>query len=102
LTHEEFSDFWLHQLTKHTRTTPGKSGYRQVHADPELTRSAAEAAGVSIDDVDGIALEWYPDLTSFGLALAWADRPRAENIEAEEQMSDIERALAMLSCSSSP
>jgi hypothetical protein len=96
LSHEQFSAYWRNQLIEHTTKTPGKSGYRQLHADPELTIQAAKAAGVAIDDVDGVALEWYPDLASFWLALRWADQPDAGVIQAETQMSDFGRALSML------
>jgi hypothetical protein len=96
LTHEQFSDYWRNQLVKHTTKTPMKAGYRQVHADPELTIRAAKAAGVEIDDIDGVALEWYPDMPSFSTAVAWSDQPTAPSIEAETEMSDIGRAIAVL------
>ncbi len=96
LTHEQFSAYWLNQLVEHTTKTPGKSAYRQLHADPDLTTRAAKAAGVAIDDVDGVALEWYPDMASFWSAISWANEPDAGVIQAETQMSDFGRALSML------
>ncbi len=99
LTHEQFSSFWRNELVRHTSKTPRKSAYSQMHADPELTVRAAKAVGVAIDDVDGVALEWYPDLQSMWVAIDWANEPRAQVIEAETQMSDFSRAMAMLSYS---
>ncbi len=96
LSHEQFSAFWLNQLVEHTSKTPGKSGYRQLHADPELTVLAAGAAGLAIDDLDGVALEWYPDLAGFWSALHWADQPDSGVIRAESQMTDFSRALSIL------
>jgi hypothetical protein len=96
LTHEQFSAYWLNQLVEHTTKTPGKSAYRQLHADPDLTLRASKAAGVAIDDVDGVALEWYPDMASFWSAVGWANEPDAGVIQAETQMSDFSRALSIL------
>jgi hypothetical protein len=96
LTHEQFSQFWRNQLVEHTLKTPRKSAYRQVHADPNLTVRAAKAAGVRIDDIDGVALEWYPDLAGLFVAIDWASQPHSEVIKAETQMTDFRRAMAIL------
>jgi hypothetical protein len=96
LSHEQFSQFWRNQLVEHTLNTPRKSAYRQVHADPDLTAEASEAAGVGINDIDGVALEWYPDLAGLFVAMDWASQPNAEVITAETQMSDFRRAMAIL------
>ena len=95
-TQRQFCDWWLHELVEHTTKTPGKSAYRQLHADPDLTRRAAHAAGVAIADIDGIALEFYPDLARFCAAVAWADQPKAAIAEVEAQMIDFSRARAIL------
>ena len=94
--HEEFCDWWLHQLVEHTTKTPGKSGYRQLHGDPRLSARAAEAAGVMIDDFDGVALEFYPDLKRFYSAVEWANQPNAAIVQAETQMIDFARAMAIM------
>jgi hypothetical protein len=86
----------LHQLVEHTTKTPGKSAYRQLHADPELTERAAKVIGVDIDDVDGVALEFYPDMDRMYAASDWADAPDAPIVNAENQMIDFTRALAIL------
>ena len=95
LTHEEFCDFWLNELVKHTKQTPGKCAYRQVHANPELSALAASAAGVLIDDVDGVALEFYPSLPLLYSAVDWADRPNAAVIQAETKMIDFGRGAIL-------
>jgi hypothetical protein len=90
LTHDEFCDFWLNQLIEHTSQTPGKAGYRQLHADVDLTSRVTKAAGFGIDDVDGMALEFYPDLASLSLAVEWANQPNAAVTAAEGRLIDFE------------
>jgi hypothetical protein len=96
LTQEKFSDSWLHQLVEHTTKTPGKTAYRQVHADKDLTARAAQASGVAIDDIDGVALEWYPDAASLWAASDWADQPGAPIVQAETQLIDFSRTGAIV------
>jgi len=96
LTPAQFSEGWRHQLIEHTIHTPGKSAYRQVHADPDLTRRAALAAGVAIDDMDGVALEWYPDVARLWAASDWANQPGAPIVQAETQVIDFSRARSIL------
>jgi hypothetical protein len=96
LSHEKFCDSWLNQLVAHTGKTPGKSAYRQVHADGPLTVRAAKAIGVSIDDIDGVALEWYPDVTKLWAASDWANQPGAPIVQAEIQLIDFSRARSIL------
>ncbi len=104
LSHEAFSDFWLNTFTAHSRHTPGKAGYNQVHADVDLTASAARAAGVTLDDFDGIAIEWFPSLDAFleadahGRATSGAG---AAFMDGERSMNDFARALSMLGFSAS-
>jgi hypothetical protein len=92
----EFSDRWLNQLVEHTGKTPGKTAYRQVHADPQLTVRAAKAIGVWIDDIDGVALEWYPDVAKLWAASDWANQPGAPIVQAELQLIDFSRARSIL------
>jgi hypothetical protein len=73
---------------------------RQVHADSELSAAAAEAIGVAIDDIDGVALEWYPDLAKLWAASDWADQPGAPIVRAEIQLLDFSRARAILAYAS--
>jgi hypothetical protein len=95
-THEQFCDWWLNELVVHTTKTPGKSAYRQLHADPQLTIEASKAAGVEIDDLDGVALEFYPDIKQFYSAVEWANQPRAAIVEAENQMIAFDGTLAIV------
>jgi hypothetical protein len=65
LSSEEFHDYWL---TKHAalgRAVPGSQGYRQLHADPELSRQAATSAGVGGHDFEGVAIAFYADEPAF-------------------------------------
>jgi hypothetical protein len=90
-THDEFCDYWRNDLVQHTTKTPGKTAYRQLHADPMLTSRAAQAAGVAIDDVDGVALEFYPDVAGLYAATDWASQPGSAVIRSESQMIDFTR-----------
>ena len=90
-THDQFCDYWRNDLVEHTTKTPGKTGYRQLHADPVLTSRAARAAGVEIDDVDGVALEFYPDVAGLYAATDWASQPGSAMIRSESQMIDFAR-----------
>jgi hypothetical protein len=90
-THDEFCDYWRNDLVQHTTKTPGKTGYRQLHADPALTSLAARATGVEIDDVDGVALEFYPDVAGLYAATDWASQPGSAMIRSESQMIDFTR-----------
>jgi hypothetical protein len=91
VTHDVFADWWLNTLIAHTSKTPGKVAYRQLHADPDLTARAVKATGVGIDDLDGIALEFYPDLAGLSTAVEWASQPGAPVAAAEIQMIDFGR-----------
>jgi hypothetical protein len=91
LSHDAFCDYWRNDLVRHTTKTPGKCGYRQLHADPLLTARAAAAAGVAIDDVDGVALEFYPDVDGLYAATEWASQPDSAMIRSETQMIDFAR-----------
>jgi hypothetical protein len=99
LTHEQFADSWLNQLVAHTGKTPGKSAYRQVHANQQLSIRAAKATGVAIDDIDGVALEWYPDVAKLWAASDWANQPGAPIVQAEMQLIDFSRARSILTFS---
>jgi hypothetical protein len=90
-THDQFCDYWLNDLVQHTTKTPGKVAYRQLHADPSLTSRAAEAIGVGIDDVDGVALEFYPAVEGLYAATDWASQPNSAMIQSEAQMIDFGR-----------
>jgi hypothetical protein len=96
--HDQFCDYWLNDLVKHTKQTPGKTAYRQLHADPALTARAAIAAGVSIDDVDGVALEFYPGLEGLYAATDWASQPNSAMTQSEAQMIDFGRGAIVGYC----
>jgi hypothetical protein len=91
VTHDVFADWWLNTLIEHTSKTPGKVAYRQLHADPDLTARAVKATGVGIDDIDGVALEFYPDLARLSTAVEWASQPGATITSVEIQMIDFDR-----------
>jgi hypothetical protein len=94
--HEEFSRFWEKQHTAVARFTPGLAGYRQLHADPELSKAAAEAAGVGLHDVDGVAIEWFANLPDFCSAVGAPVDFKERAKSSEGQFNDIERATAIV------
>lgn len=100
LTHDTFSTYWLRTFTSmHSRHTPGKAGYHQLHADVALTKAAARATGVALDTFDGVAVEWFADVDDFMLADAHGRAtagPGAAFMDGERMMNDFARARAML------
>jgi hypothetical protein len=94
--HEEFSRFWEQQHTTVARFTPGLAGYRQLHADPALSKTAADAAGVGLCDVDGVALEWFPALSDFCSAVGAPVDFKERAKSSEGQFNDIQRATAIV------
>jgi hypothetical protein len=96
ITHEQFSDYWRNTLVEETTKTPTKTGYRQLHADLELSSRAASAMDLGIDDYDGVALEWYPTVDGFLEAVSWASDPDAAIIASESNINDFGAATAML------
>lgn len=95
-TSEDFSKEWLEGLTKHTRHTPGMSGYRQLHLDRQLSAAAGAAAGTAAHNFDGVALEWYADLRSLLAAVDWVSEPDSAAAAAEQSLIDFSSARAML------
>lgn len=64
-THEAFSKFWAKQHAEIAVTTPSLTGYRQLHADLDHSRVAAEAAGLPGSEINGVALEWFRAMDGF-------------------------------------
>ena len=96
VTHEQFSDYWLEQHVKVSKLTPRIVGYYQLHADPELSSESATAAGVGLSDVDGVALEYFEDMSGF-LECVRPDPSFATAARSsEEQVNDLPRAVAVL------
>jgi hypothetical protein len=104
--HPEFCRYWKRQHTSVTRITPGVAGYRQLHGDPDASKRAAEAAGVRLHDIDGVALHWYRSVYDFTSVVALvgplvprADAPvpfREQALLSERQFSDLSRAMAIV------
>jgi len=94
--HEDFSRYWEQQHTTVARFTPGLAGYRQLHADPALSKAAAVAAGVDLFDVDGVALEWFATLPDFCSAVGAPVDFKERAKSSEGQFNDIERATAIV------
>ena len=91
LTHEGFSDYWLHHHADFGRRIQAGRGYRQLHGDLEASSELAAAAGVAIDDLDGIAEAAYPDLQVF-LEVMAQPAVAAEAMEDEKTFIDHSRS----------
>jgi hypothetical protein len=97
LTPAAFCDYWQSVHAEFGRRALAGQGYRQVHADPALSASLAESAGVTVHDLDGAVVSestsWEasrkrranPDLRAAGSA-ALAD---------EDNFIDHTRSMAM-------
>lgn len=57
MSHEEFSDYWLNSHGRMAREAPRRktgTGYRQLHADPGVSRTVGAAVGIGTWEYDGI------------------------------------------------
>ena len=91
LTHEGFSDYWLNHHADFGRRIQAGRGYRQLHGDLDASRELAVAAGVAIDDLDGIAEAAYPDLQVF-LEVMAQPAVAADAMEDEKRFIDHSRS----------
>jgi hypothetical protein len=64
LTTEQYSDHMRKVHSIYGMLVPGAPGYRQLHRHHASTLAAAEAAGVAINDIDGIAQLIFPEADS--------------------------------------
>jgi hypothetical protein len=96
VSHDEFSRYWLEQHSKVGVVTPGLASYHQLHADPESTARAAKLAGFGISDVDGVALEWFPDMAGFITAVGSPPSHASTAKSSESNFNDIDRATAIV------
>jgi hypothetical protein len=92
LTLEQFSDHWLNIHAEFGRRVPGKPGYRQLHRDPDAQAAAAQAAGVAIDTVDGVATLHFAGPET--IALLGSDPEQARATAADGALF-VDRSKAM-------
>lgn len=96
VTHQAFSDFWLHQHATVARLTAHICAYFQLHVDVERSRAAAAGAGVALDEIDGIALESFEDMDRF-VRCVRPDASFAHRAQSsEETVNDLARVTAVL------
>ncbi len=96
VSHDVFSRYWREQHSQIGKVTPGLAGYRQLHADVDRSSALAEAVGVEIHDIDGVALEWFRDMAAF-LAAVGSPPSHAEAAKSsEDNFNDISRATAIV------
>jgi hypothetical protein len=89
---EQFSEHWLTIHSQFGRTVPGHPGYRQLHRDPAAQSAAAQAAGIAIDSVDGVATLHMPDAASVGLL---GSDPEQAKATAADGALFVDRSKAM-------
>jgi hypothetical protein len=102
--HQAFCRYWKEQYTGVARFAPGLTGYDQLHANPQASKTAAATAGVAIHDIDGVALQWFRSLHDFstvvrlqGPLVPSLDAPMSYKERAtlaEREFSDMERTTA--------
>ncbi|HUP72976.1 MAG TPA: EthD domain-containing protein, partial [Acidimicrobiales bacterium] len=95
-THEAFCDFWAKQHTKIATTTPGLTGYRQLHANLGQSRVAAEAAGLPLSEIDGVALEWFRAMDGFVSAVGGPAEYTSAAKASEEQFNNLGGATSIV------
>ncbi len=96
VTHDAFSDYWLQQHSKVGVVTPGLAGYLQLHVDPDPSTKATEAAGLGVEVLDGVALEWFADMAAFVSAVGSKPSHGAAAKASEDNFNDISRATAIM------
>jgi hypothetical protein len=94
--HDAFCEFWAQQHTKIATTTPGLTGYRQLHADLERSRAASAAAGVPYTEIDGVALEWFRSMEGFVSAVGGPAEFTTAAKASEQQFNDLDGAKAII------
>jgi hypothetical protein len=95
-THEAFCDFWAKQHTKIATTTPGLSGYRQLHASLPHSRLAAAAAGLPVSEINGVALEWFRAMDGFVSAVGGPAEFTEAAKASEEQFNNLGGATSII------
>ena len=95
-THEEFCDFWAKQHTRIATTTPGLSGYRQLHASLPHSRVAAEVAEVPASEINGVALEWFRAMEGFVSAVGGPAEFTEAAKASEEQFNNLGGATSIV------
>jgi hypothetical protein len=96
LTTEEFREIWGGEFAAQARQVAHVTGYRQVEIDPHWAQAAADSTGLRICDVDGVAIEWFPDDEEFRRAVA---ETTAESgiVTVGQRLMDMARSLSLLS-----
>ena len=95
-THEAFCEFWAKQHTKIATTTPGLSGYRQLHASLAHSHVAAEAAGLPVSEINGVALEWFRAMDGFVSAVGGPAEFTEAAKASEEQFNNLGGATSII------
>lgn len=95
-THEAFCDFWSKQHTKIATTTPGLTGYRQLHANLEQSRVAAEAAELPVSEINGVALEWFRAMDGFVSAVGGPAEFTTAAKASEEKFNNLGGATSIV------
>jgi EthD domain len=95
-THEAFCEFWAQQHTKIATTTPGLSGYRQLHANLQHSRVAAESAGLPVSEINGVALEWFRAMDGFVSAVGGPAEFTTAAKASEEQFNNLNGATSIV------
>jgi hypothetical protein len=91
-----FSKFWAKQHAEIAVTTPSLVGYRQLHASLEHSRVAAEAAGLPVSEINGVALEWFRAMDGFVSAVGGPAEFTTAAKASEEQFNNLGGATSIV------
>jgi hypothetical protein len=94
--HDSFCAFWAEQHKKIAITTPSLSGYRQLHASLDHSRIAAEAAGLPVSEINGVALEWFSAMDGFVSAVGGPASFTQAAKASEEQFNNLGGATSIV------
>jgi hypothetical protein len=101
LTTDDFRAIWGGEFAAEARQVAHVTGYRQVEVDAEWARAASEATGLDVDDVDGVAVEWFVDDASFAQAVAETTADSGI-VRVGQRLMDMTRSLSLLSETGQP
>lgn len=88
----EFHDCWFNHHAEAPRQYGHSPGYQQLHCDPAASLAAAEAAGLTIADFDGVALFKCSDFERIQLSL----HHPSTRVPLEDEMRFIDHSRSVM------
>ncbi len=95
ITNSEFHHHWITIHSELGHKIPGIGAYNQFHCDPDASARAAQAAGVTGSDFDGVAETYCHDLDAFNTIMSSAE-VAGEGLSDQREFIDAGRSTAAL------